>query len=124
MDASSGTIVLSALGMVALILKLVVQPLLALLRENTKAQKLLADGMGKVAKSNEKIAVETKALREETRRGNEQSEKRNGHLGELIIQQGENTKAIADATVSKIIEGVQNVKEQKVDTQIVKSSNK
>jgi len=55
----------------------------------------------------------------------QESAERNGHLGELIIAQGEQTQKIADTAVKSIVRsvGVQNVKEQLVDHQTVKSKD-
>lgn len=64
------------------------------------------------------LADNTKALNKiasATQQGNKEAEKRNGHLAELVVQQGENTKAIAETATSTIIGAVQNVKTQHIE---------
>lgn len=80
-------------------------------REERKA---FIESIDNMAGSNVKIA-------EELAKGNRESAERNGHLGELIIKQGEVTKAIADKSVEKIISSVkvQNVDKQNVEHQTV-----
>lgn len=58
----------------------------------------------------------------------EESAERNGHLGELIIQQGEQTQKIADMAVDKIVSQVsvqnvehQHIKDSVVEKEIIKS---
>lgn len=94
---------LAAIGLVSLILAVVVKPLFTLLKENTRA---------------------TQSLVAETKKGNKEAKDRNGHLAELVVQQGENTKAIADATASQIITAVQKVEVQEVEHQTVKEVKK
>ena len=83
-------------------------------KEFVKAIKAMASSSDHVASTNKDIAnAVTKQAKE--------SAERNGHLGELIVQQGEQTKQIADAAVKKIVStvGVQNVKHQHVHDSVV-----
>lgn len=101
-------VALAAIGLTTAVLGIVVKPLLKLLSANTKAQ---AD-----------VARAVQGLTEETRKGNQEAAERNGHLGEQNIQIIEliarhNTDA--QDLGSKVIEAVQNVHEQHVDTQII-----
>lgn len=91
-------VALASIGLVGTLLAVVVKPLFTLLRENTKA---------------------TNALVEETKKGNREAKQRNGHLAELVIQQGEQTKMIAEASTEKVIAAMQHVEHQKVEHQIV-----
>lgn len=52
-------------------------------------------------------------------KGNKEAEKRNGHLAELVIQQGEATKVLADGAVSSIVTALQDVPEQHIEHQHV-----
>lgn len=85
----------------------------ALIRQQNKVHDHLANSMDKVAKSNDKIARATEV-------GNQQSEKRNGHLGELIVQQGEQMRTLADGATTTVLEAVQNVSHQNVEHMHVK----
>lgn len=82
------TVPLAAIGLVGTILAVVVKPLFSIIRENTTA---------------------TRALVEETRKGNREAKQRNGHLAELVIQ-----------TNDKTIEAIKTVKKQEVKEQHVK----
>lgn len=82
------------------------------LSENRKAQ-------DRQTEAQKKTTDALKALVAETKRGNDASERRNGHLGELIIQQTEQTKEIAAGTADHIITAVSNVKHQHVQKQTV-----
>jgi len=85
----------------------------AVINKQNKIHEKVADSMNRVAKSNDKIA-------EATRQGNKEAKERNGHLAELVIQQGENIKAVADAATDKVIDAVQHIEKQRVDHQIIK----
>lgn len=76
-------------------------------QELTKAIAGMASAMQDVATSNARIADESK--------------ERNGHLGELIIEQGKQANVLADTAIKKVIQGVQNVKTQKVVHQTVEN---
>lgn len=82
--------------------------LFKLLNQNTKALDKMTTAMTNVAHSNKRIADESK--------------QRNGHLAELITEQGKQSVQIADMAVNKVIEGVQNVKTQNVINQKVEQS--
>lgn len=82
--------------------------LFKLINDQTKVHAKLAHSMDKVAASNEKIATETKLTRQEIKVGNQQSEARNGHLAEISVQQGD-----------RIMQGIEHIKEQHVDKQVV-----
>lgn len=94
-----------------------------LINDQNKVHAKIAHGLDKVAESNKDIAKETKGVKQEAEKGNLESAERNGHLGELIIQQGKQTEKIANKAVSAIIEGTQNVTEQKVEHQTVKAKD-
>lgn len=74
-------------------------------------------------KAQERNTDALERLVREHKRGNDASERRNGHLGELIIQQGEQTKEIAATATKQIIEGVTTVSTQNVGTLNVEQSN-
>lgn len=80
----------------------------ALIRQQNKVHEKVASSMDKVAQSNEKIA-------EATIKGSQEAKERNGHLAELVLQQGEQTISIAHDATDKIIEVVQNIKEQHIE---------
>lgn len=46
----------------------------------------------KIAKGLSDLADETKGLKLEARKGNKEAKQRNGHLAEIVIQQGEITR--------------------------------
>lgn len=66
-----------------------------------------------IAKSNKEISKETKLQRQSIDTGNEQSEKRNGHLGEIGLQAMELTKL----STEKIIDTIQHITHQHVTDQ-------
>lgn len=51
--------------------------------------------------------------------GNKEAKERNGHLAELVIQQGDATKILADGAVSSIVQAIQDVPEQHIEHQHV-----
>lgn len=93
-------VALAAIALVGTILAVVVKPLFALLRANTRATSANTIALQSIAK--------------ETKRGADEAKHRNGHLAELIV---ESKKATLDA-----IQNVpaQHVDLQKVDKQVVK----
>lgn len=95
----NNAVALASIGLVGTILAVVVKPLFTLLRENTKA---------------------TNALVAETKKGNQEAKQRNGHLAELVIQQGEMTAMISEKAVKEVVSAVQNVQQQNVEHQSVK----
>lgn len=70
----------------------------------------MSAGMEKIALSNGKIAAATA-------KGAKEAKQRNGHLAELVIQSTETAQKIAQQETSTIIDAVQNVKVQHVDSQ-------
>lgn len=76
----------------------------AMINKQNKVHDKMTKAMNNMAKSNEKIATETK-------RGNDQSEQRNGHLADLVAE-----------TSKATLEAVQIVKEQVVEHQEVKQA--
>lgn len=108
---AEGPVALAAIGLTTAVLGIVVKPLLKLLSANTNAQ---VD-----------VAKAIQGLTEETRRGNQEAADRNGHLGEQNVQIIEliaRHNADAQHLGASVIEAVQNVHEQHVDTQIVEHS--
>lgn len=99
---------LALVGLAGAILTIVVAPLLALLRSNTRAQ-------NKATIAHSRVASEVKNLVKETKTGNEEAKDRNGHLADLVIQQGEQTKALAEGAVNTITSALQNVPEQHIE---------
>lgn len=88
-------------------------------KDLSSAIKLMAENSAKVARVTEagmdKVAVATNKTAREAK-------ERNGHLAELIIQQGEMVQEVAKHTTQNIIEGVTNIETQKVHTQVVDQS--
>lgn len=70
--------------------------------------------LSKLTKSLDKVAKSNLEIARESRRGNDQSEKRNGHLGELVVQNGEQMKVLAENATNTILNAVQNVEEQHI----------
>lgn len=68
-----------------------------------------------MVKSNDNNTKALNRIATSTEKGNAEAEKRNGHLAELVVQQGENTKAIATGAVESIIGAVQNIPEQHIE---------
>lgn len=99
-------VALAAIGLVASILAIVVKPLFAMLREFTKSLK--------------ENTHATNALVAETKKGNKEAKERNGHLAELILQQGEQTKMIAETSTDRVIDAMQHVEQQSVEHQTIK----
>lgn len=71
-------------------------------------------------KSNRKIAEKLELVAKATTKGNQEAKSRNGHLAELVIQQGESIRALADSAADRIIETVQHIEKQSVEHQVVK----
>lgn len=63
-----------------------------------------------------------KAIADGIVRQADESAQRNGHLGTLILEQGKQSKAIAEGAVAEVIKGVQNIQTQNVIKQNVKNS--
>lgn len=84
-----------------------------------KAINKMSGGMDKVAESNKKIAVATE-------QGNKEAKDRNGHLAELVLEQGKQTQKIASTAVEQIIKGVkvQHIDKQEVEHMHVKEADK
>ncbi len=80
----------------------------------------LSKSIDENTKSNKQIASKTEMVAKATTTGNKEAKQRNGHLAELVIQQGESIKAVADLATEKIIEAVQHVEKQSVEHQIIK----
>lgn len=91
----------------------------ALIRQQNKVHEKVATSMDNVANSNRAIAKEAGLSRKVQEKGFNEAKERNGHLAELIIQQGEQTKALADGATESILGAVQNIKEQHVEHQHV-----
>lgn len=116
------TIILAFLGIAKIMLSQATKD-----RESDRKERLrLAGAIEKMAENSGKNVKSMERLVEETKTGNEQSEKRNGHLGELIIKQSEQTQKIADVAVAKIVSNIdtQHVTKQNVDEQRVKKQVK
>ena len=71
------------------------------------------------------MAMSNREIADQTRRGNREAEKRNGHLGEqnieiakLVASQNSDIKEIRD-TNKKMVELLKKGKDQHVDTQVV-----
>lgn len=79
---------------------------------------LLSNAIERMAKASEKGHERVASAVE--RQANE-SKERNGHLGELIVEQGKMTKEIADSAVNSIVSqvNVQHVDKQEVKHQVV-----
>lgn len=103
-------VALAAIALVGSILAIVVKPLFALLRANTEA-----------ARDN---ANATRALVAETKKGNREAKERNGHLAELVIEQGKQTMMIAESSTDKVIAAMQHVEHQQVEHQTITKTNK
>lgn len=84
-----------------------------------KLGSVFVKALNDLTKSNEKVATSNKKIADAVEKQAKESAQRNGHLGELIIQSNEQTKAIADVAVTSIIDGVTNVKHQTVSAQVV-----
>lgn len=111
------TIILAFLGIAKIMLNQATKD-----READRSERIrLAHAIEKMADNSGKNAENTAKMAQYTREGNEQSAERNGHLGELIIQQSEQTQKIADKAVEMIVTQVahQRVDEQTVKHQIV-----
>lgn len=81
-----------------------------------------AEAVDHMAKNSGKVAESNKLIAQGIIKQAKESEKRNGHLAELITEQGKQTQMIADNAVKHIIKNVntQTVKEQQVEHQTVK----
>lgn len=84
----------------------------ALIRQQNRVHERLANSGEAQAKATREGF---KSLTTEAKRGNDESKERNGHLGELIIQQGEQIQSLATTATTQVIEAVQNVKEQHIE---------
>lgn len=74
----------------------------------------------KLAEAIHLMAINSNKVAAATDRSANEAKERNGHLAELIVQQGENTRVLADKATKTVIEAVQHVNQQKVEHQIVK----
>lgn len=81
-------------------------------KAQNKTHNRIAYGLEKLAKTHEKGNVISK-------NGFDQAETRNGHLGDLIVQQGKANKTLADIATKEIVKAVQTVKSQHVNHQVV-----
>lgn len=82
-------------------------------RQHSKTVNKLTKSLDNVATTNEKIAQETTKVAVATTKSAEQSEKRNGHIAELIIESRD-----------KILLSHQHLDKQEVETQIINKSRK
>lgn len=113
------TVILAFLGIAKIMLNQATKDREADRKERIK----LADAIDLMAKNSGKNAENMGKLAEYTKEGNLQSAERNGHLGELIVKQAEQTQKIADTAVKQIISsvGVQHVDKQEVAHQHIES---
>lgn len=102
--ASNDSVSLAVIALAGTIVTAVVVPLIRLLMANTKAQV-------RVAETHLQVAGAVIDLKNETKKGNKEAKERNGHLAELVLGQGEQTKALAEGATSQIIEAIKIVKE-------------
>lgn len=77
----------------------------------------LSKSLDALTKSNEKIAKATE-------KGSQEAKQRNGHLAELVVKSTETLQTVADNSTEKVIDAVQNIKEQKVEHQTVEKQVK
>jgi hypothetical protein len=75
----------------------------------------LADAIEKMAENSGKNAENMGKLAEYTKEGNAQSEVRNGHLGELILKQGEQMQTIAEKSTERVVTAVQTIHSQHIE---------
>lgn len=83
-------------------------------KERTTERKEFTSALNNVAASAQRVADETKSMKEIHKKGYREAEQRNGHLADLVIQQGEVVQKIADVATEKIITGIQNVEQQNI----------
>lgn len=86
-----------------------------LINDQNKVHGKIADGLEALKDSGVAQAEAMKEVAKETKQGNKESAKRNGHLGEQNVQI---TKLITE-TRADMLNAVENVKEQHVDLQVV-----
>lgn len=101
-------VAIAAIGLVGSILAIVVKPLFALLKANTQASDANTVALQEIAK--------------ETKQGNKEAKQRNGHLGDLVVQQGAAIQGIADSATHKVIQAVQHVNTQHIAKQTIDKS--
>jgi len=86
-----------------------------LINDQNKVHGKIAEGLTKLEESGKDQAEAMREVAAETKQGNKESAKRNGHLGEQNIQI---TKLITE-TRADMLNAVENVTEQHVDRQYV-----
>lgn len=84
----------------------------AMVGAQNKIHAKLSDSIDKMTKSNEKIATETKNVADATEKASDEARDRNGHLAELVVQQGE--RIMSGTTVKQ-----QNVEHLHVENETV-----
>lgn len=89
--------------------------LFKIIDNQNKSQKALVESLDRNTASNTEIAKQTK-------KGADEAKQRNGHLAEMILQQGDTFKEIAAQATEKIVDTVTNVKQQNVEHQVVKET--
>lgn len=101
-DALAIAIVTSIAGVIAGFFKLI--------DNQNKLHEKLAISIDNMAASTEKMAASSDKVAAATTKGNKEAEKRNGHLAEITVQQGD-----------RIANLVTNVKEQRVEHQHIEN---
>lgn len=86
-----------------------------LVNEQVKVHGKIAKGLEGLTKSGDKQATAMREIARETKQGNKESAKRNGHLGEQNVQ----ITQLIQETRKDMLNNLENIKEQHVDKQIV-----
>lgn len=68
-------------------------------------------------KTLDKVARASEHVAEATSRAADEAKQRNGHLADLVIEQREHMKFIANQTSNTILDGVQHIQEQHIEKQ-------
>lgn len=84
-----------------------------------KERKAFERAISKMAASSERVADTNKQIADSVDRQASESAQRNGHLGELILEQGNLSKKLNEDAVKKIIKSFQHIGVQEVDQQNV-----
>lgn len=90
-----------------------------LVSAQNKTHERIAKAVDNLAKQSGKIVSSNREIAQATKQSANEAQERNGHLADLVIQQGKMTQQVTAKAIEEIIKGVSEVNKQKVHTQVV-----
>jgi hypothetical protein len=116
--AGDGSVALAVVGLTGTICA----GFFTMINKQNKTHDKIAKAVDNLAEQSRKVVVSNQDIARATRQGSREAKERNGHLADMVIQQGEMIKEVADNATTNIILGVSEVNEQHIKKQHVDES--